>query len=144
MNPSTDNAHYADAAARHWEGAEVMLVHAHLPNADHLFGVSAECSLKSVMVALGLPIGPAGSVVAPVYRVHIDRLWPAFVTFASGVDVTDYAALLGAESPFNDWRVEQRYAHRQWFDSERVAAHRSGSLRARTVLASATLDGLLT
>lgn len=36
---------YADAHERHWEDAEYLWQSYRLPNADYLYGLSAECAL---------------------------------------------------------------------------------------------------
>lgn len=59
---------FRDAAERHWEDAEHLMNNDRLANADHLYGLSAECSLKAVMCALGMPIFSDGSPMHP-YRI---------------------------------------------------------------------------
>ena len=46
---------FRDAAKRHWKDAEYLLEDERFAaNADHLFGMSAECALKAVMLSLGM------------------------------------------------------------------------------------------
>jgi len=44
---------YLDAFSRHREDGDLLYDHARWPNADQLYGLSAECGLKAVMVAIG-------------------------------------------------------------------------------------------
>ncbi len=39
-------ADFLDAHERHWQDAELLLTNQRLANADHLYGMSAECGLK--------------------------------------------------------------------------------------------------
>ena len=48
-------ADFLDAFERHWVDAELLFQKERLPNADHLFGVAAECGLKRLMLSFGMP-----------------------------------------------------------------------------------------
>ncbi len=37
---------FGDAHIRHWKDAELLYCVQHLANADHLYGMAAECGLK--------------------------------------------------------------------------------------------------
>jgi len=53
-------------------------------NADHLFGLAAECALKAVMQALGmLSLRSDGVPADKKHKVHINDLWNEFITFAN-------------------------------------------------------------
>jgi hypothetical protein len=47
-------ADFLDAHERHWQDAELLLTNQRLANADHLYGMSAECGLKRLMLAFGM------------------------------------------------------------------------------------------
>ena len=53
-------ADFRDAHLRHWQDAELLFEHQRWANADQLYGLSAECGLKAVMRALGMPVGRHG------------------------------------------------------------------------------------
>lgn len=125
---------FADAHGRHWHDAESLFSVQSLANADHLYGMSAECGLKVVLVAKGLPI------VKP-YRDHVDKLWPLFVTFAQGWLGAQHLAMLPAGEPFRDWNVSQRYSHRQHFGMARITPHRNAAKAVRDMLQSAAQGG---
>lgn len=86
---------FRDAAERHWGDAEYLFSDTRLANADHLFGLAAECALKAVMQALGMALGSGGVPVDQQYKVHINHLWDEFISFSSGRGGGRYAAALG-------------------------------------------------
>ncbi|MGI6300526.1 MAG: hypothetical protein ACOX52_05630 [Verrucomicrobiota bacterium] len=49
---------FLDAHHRHWEDAELLKKRGRWANADHLYGLSAECGLKRLMQAFGMEIDP--------------------------------------------------------------------------------------
>ena len=53
-----------DAHDRHWHDGETLYAASRWANADHLYGISAECGLKAAMTGLGMTTtetGPAES-----------------------------------------------------------------------------------
>jgi len=134
---------YRDAADRHWDDAEHLFSASRFANADHLYGLSAECTLKAVMLGLGMRLRPDGRPEDP-YAVHIDKLWDEFLFFVERKGGDRYAERLrlGA-NPFSDWNVAQRYHHRSEFTKEKVSVHRDATGVARQALADAQLDGIL-
>lgn len=134
---------FNDAHDRHWSDAELLYEQQRWANADHLYGMSAECGLKAVMIGLGLPTDDEGSPAGQKYRTHVNILWPLFLTFAEGHQGADYAQLLGGDNKFQDWYVAQRYEHREHFDEKLAKAHREGAKQVRHVVDKAKLDGIL-
>ena len=135
---------FRDAAERHWEDATYLLADSRLANADHLFGLSAECALKALMLGLGMVLRPDGAPQDPKHRVHINNLWDEFIGLATGPDGARYAALLsGTSNPFKYWDVAQRYAHRNHVFAAAVEQHRVGCGLTRQVLNAALLDGVV-
>ena len=120
---------FKDAHDRHWRDAEHLLEASRQANADHLYGMSAECGLKAVLVAQGQPI------VKP-YRDHVNKIWRLFVSHAEGWSGAQYLAKLPDEAPFGDWCVAQRYWHRGHFQKNRVTRHRNAAKAVRTMLQS--------
>ena len=125
---------YADAHNRHWRDAEHLFTCPAWANADHLYGLSAECSLKAVIVAEGRPIHPT-------YKLHVDKLWPAFVSFAQGRAGAAYLSMLPSGTPFKNWNVGQRYAHQSQFREADVLPHRYAARAVRTIFQSALQGG---
>jgi len=133
---------FKDAAERHWSDAGTLFQQSRLANADHLFGMAAECALKAVMQALGMVLGASGVPAQRQHRVHINHLWTEFVSFATGRSGAQYAKLLPAgTNPFTGWNVNQRYEHQSWFVQNVVQQHQQGAKNAMAVLEQAKLDG---
>jgi len=133
---------FRDAAERHWEDGEHLLTDARLANADHLFGLSAECALKAVMFSLGMALRPDGAPADRHLRVHINQLWNEFDTFAHDRNGAHYAAQLsGISTPFNGWDVNQRYQHRSGITREIAEKHQIGAMTAKRVLETAVPNG---
>lgn len=132
------NAHY-----RHWTDAETLYQRQRWANADHLYGLSAECGLKAIMYRLGMKTHPTGKPVASEHRTHINELWRVFRTFVSGRRAVRYASWLPAANPFRDWLVDQRYAHEGHFTEDIVRQHRNGAQKVRYLVDNAHRSGLL-
>jgi hypothetical protein len=132
--PMTEN--FSNAASRSWRDANFLLQDARLATADHLFGVSAECALKAVMVAL------SGTKLSHRYKIHLPKLWDEFIAYVPSSGTNAYASLLAA-NPFKSWDVSDRYGHDTAFTQTRVDSHRDAALQAQRVLEQARLDGRL-
>jgi hypothetical protein len=135
---STD---FQDASARHFQDAVLLESEGRPHNADHLFGFSAECSLKAVMVGIGQPVASDG---APIdYKNHIDALWSKFQSFSSGLLDAKYLAYVPPTNPFASWQAEQRYWGRTAFSAPNLATHRVAAGECRMLLKELLLDGVL-
>lgn len=137
-------ADFLDAHRRHWDDGEVLFQRRRWANADYLYGFSAECGLKAVMAGIGMGLRPDGSPNERRYRIHIDRLWPEFVSFAQDRQAARYySSLLAQDNPFADWSVDQRYAHQGQITQAMVESHRAGAGRVHSMLREARKDGVL-
>ncbi|MDA8229739.1 MAG: SAM-dependent methyltransferase [Magnetospirillum sp.] len=136
------NADFLDAHDRHWHDAERLFADARLANADHLYGLAAECGLKRLMQAFGMRMDNKGKPGERSDRDHADKIWCRYETYRSGHRHGPSYSLPG-ENPFDDWDVSQRYANRSEFALERAARHRSGAKIVRELIAKAQKDGLL-
>lgn len=133
---------FRDAAERHWEDAEYLSADTRTANADHLYGLSAECALKAVMLALGMAIRPDGAPDDRRHRVHIKQLWNEFISFAHSRSGARYASRLAhVPNPFMDWDVNQRYDHRSGVTLAVAGSHQQGAQMAKQILDSAVLNG---
>lgn len=124
---------YRDAHYRHWEDAELLLQEGRLANADHLYGLSAECGLKFLLVR-------ARGHLVRQERIHIDDLWPHF-RLLSNLRRLPLPGL-PQQNPFADWRAQQRYAHRSNFNPNFVDNHRQGALFVRKLVSAALQGGI--
>ena len=134
---------FTDAHRRHWHDAELLHLHACWPNADQLYGFSAECGLKAVMKAQGMPVDPTGKPIRKRHQQHIEFLWSAFVTFANGHNGARYVQLLPSGRPFGDWSHHNRYAHGRHFPQADIEPHRAAARKVCKMVQQATQDGLL-
>jgi hypothetical protein len=140
------NTDFLDAHERHWDDAELLKTNLRHANADHLYGMSAECGLKCLMIQFGMSmsIRPDGTGIPGDQkdRVHSDKIWDRFESYRSGHH-QGARYILTSPNPFMDWDVNQRYASRSDFDETRVESHRQGTEKVRELIAMAQKDGLI-
>ena len=127
---------FLDAHQRHWEDAEFLFEARRLANADHLYGLAAECGLKAIWHLI------AGRPPGDEQRVHVDRLWDQAVRLAPGGRIAQLGTL-PAQNPFDDWSIHQRYASRQHFTCNLVNRHRSGAADVRQLVLQARHGGMI-
>lgn len=99
------------------------------PNADQLYGFSAECGLKAVMVELGMPVDETGAPTLEKHRKHVHELWPEFAQFVNGPAQGAWFRDFPGGEPFRDWRHHDRYANGRQFDRRSVDPHRKAADR---------------
>lgn len=144
---------YTEAARRHFKDAVILLSGSRQANAGQLFGLAAECGLKAVVVACGVPTDSEGSVQklpgipGKGFRDHLPYLHNT-ATVSGGL-VPDgrfsnrYMAMMPNLGAFLDWAVDQRY----WSDSAVPASSLPGwQAAAQEVMQAvdqAKQDGLL-
>lgn len=133
---------YYDAAQRHWDDANHLLKDTRLSNSDQLFGLSAECALKAIMLALGMPM-KNGRPADSKKHGHINVLWDEFITFANGKGQAQYAAALGTTNPFHQWDVAQRYENGSVISMQIVTDHKNAAETAFDCLTKAVVDGVV-
>ena len=134
---------FRNAAEGHLDDAEYLLEGTRLANADHLFGVSAECGLKAVMVGLGMRI--INNKPEKVFLIHIEKLWSEFITFAHSRDGARYASILSKKTPnpFGDYDINQRYNSRADITLPVVQNHHQAAKTVKEALDAALLDGVV-
>lgn len=136
-------ADFLDAHERHWDDAERLYQALRWANADHLYGMAAECGLKRLMLAFGMSVDPTTG--RPVDREdwkHANNVWARFESYRSGhTQGTGY--VLSPGNPFTHWDVSDRYAHQSNFDQARAQEHQMGAQAVRNLIAKAQREGLL-
>ena len=135
------NADFRDAHERHWDDAEMLYNSSRWANADHLYGMAAECGLKCLMLAFGMPVNPHG-VPNPNDRKHANAIWSRYESYRCGHPRGAHYALPAA-NPFSNWDVNQRYANRSNFDQARAQSHQTGANTVRNLVYTAIRDGLI-
>jgi hypothetical protein len=137
---------FTSASRRHWSDAALLRENGRLGNADQLYGLSAECALKAVMVASGAQTSPAGDLVDRAHKVHVDALWAEYHVTVQGRTRQRYLTPLGgfAENPFSEWSVEQRYYHDSALPGGAARIrHEKASRACQVVLDRAIADGVV-
>ncbi|NVJ09994.1 hypothetical protein HUW63_32820 [Myxococcus sp. AM001] len=136
---------FQQACRRHFDDAEGLEKSERHQNADHLYGLSAECALKTILVG-NKNIPNPNSVQRP-FREHIDKLWAEYDSALQGIEGGRYVHRLGAKNPFATWRASDRYEG-DWIQVQVPieAAYRRKALRERilTTLQDAISDGIVT
>ena len=137
------NSDFLDAHYRHWNDAEYLSADSRWANADHLYGMAAECGLKCLMLAFGMPFDPSRDMPQNRQdRQHADGVWSRYESYRCGhLRGTHY--VLPANNPFADWDISQRYANRSNFDQTRTQSHQSGAKLVRQLVEKARWDGLI-
>jgi len=135
------NTDFLDAHLRHWDDAELLKSAARLANADQLYGLSAECGLKRLMIHFGMPMHHSGSPSETQDKRHADQIWDRYESYRSGAQHTGYA--LPPSNPFSNWSIHQRYASRADFNEARVMGHRQGAETVKQLVSTARRDGLI-
>ena len=123
------SADFANAHVRHWRDAELLFRAGCWANADQLYGLSAECGLKAVMVADGLSIDTDGSPRNRKYMKHVDTLWDIFCAFVQGRPTGRLLHHLPQPNPFASWSLGNRYASDVHFNEQTVDPHRRAARR---------------
>jgi hypothetical protein len=134
---------YLDAHQRHWDDAETLFSSQRWANADHLYGISAECGLKQLMLTFGMQFNHDKQ--KPEKRedaTHIELIWRRYESYRSGHDSPNYA-IPQDPNPFQDWDIHQRYAHQQNFDLNKTEPHKNAANLIATLIRQAKTDGLI-
>jgi hypothetical protein len=132
---------FRDAHDRHWDDAETLFGATRLPNADQLYGISAECGLKAMMIVFGMPVRPDGDPTKQTDRVHVDKVWQRYETYSQSYSGQQYTLPTG--DPFDNWAASQRYFHSADIGAPIVGAHRIAAQQVRDLLHRAKADGIL-
>jgi hypothetical protein len=98
---------YEDSAARHWNDAELLSKQGRMENADQLYGIAAECAIKTAL--RHPPTHPNAGELARAYRLHVDELWGKARGNVLPRHFPALPLLLKSTNPFHDWSVCQRY-----------------------------------
>ena len=131
---------FEDASKRHLADAETLFaqVPRRLANASHLFGISAECSLKRIARKFEPNAkfnGRHGHI--PDLFAELTNIAPAIG--ANALLVTKIASI---EPQFSAWKVAQRYASQADFVLGIVEVERTGAHDAHLLMTNC-LQGLI-
>ena len=134
---------FLNAHERHLDDAERLFQAARLANADHLYGLAAECGLKALSEKLSHSAGldPKHDYVHVMEDKKPTTAWSRYQAHLSGHALGTKLSV-PQSNPFTDWSVSQRYAHESSFDLLRVQAHRSGATLVSNLVKTARKEGL--
>jgi hypothetical protein len=137
-------ANYQDAHERHWGDAELLFRAQRWANADHLYGMAAECGLKRLMLVFGMPYDTTRDRPShKADREHAKGIWARFESYRCGHHQGAGYVLPNASNPFHDWDVSQRYAHQSNFDQARSESHQAGAQVVSGLVRKAQREGLI-
>ncbi|MCO7556599.1 SAM-dependent methyltransferase [Metapseudomonas otitidis] len=136
-------ADFLNAHERHWDDAENLMQAQRWANADHLYGMAAECGLKRLMLAFGMPYDTTKDrPTNETDRVHANGVWARFESYRSG-HALGVGYVLPANDPFTNWHVSDRYAHQSNFNQALAQGHQAGAQSVCNLIAKAKREGLL-
>lgn len=118
---------FANAALRHWKDAQLLESKNRVDNADHHFGVAAECALKSVLTKL--PAFSSAGVLNGMYKLHINALWGNAMLQSLPATHRDLLSILQGDNAYAHWRIEQRYFAEGTVTLAAMAAHKKMTSR---------------
>lgn len=139
------------AAKRHWQDAGLLETNGRTGNAGQLYGFSAECGIKALLVGLNYPTDADGSPVrtppagTPQVRKHVHQLVDIIgdiQNYVHGRNGAKYTALFSNITNFSDWSVDHRY----WADTaipKSLPAWKAAAEEVMGMLDAASLDGVL-
>lgn len=113
---------YSSAAVRHWKDAELLARENRVENADHHYGIAAECAIKKVLVAF--PAFSASGMLDSSYKQHINVLWNKVGHQSLQKSYPKLLAILKVSNAFSDWDVNQRYFVDGAVTSAALASHK--------------------
>jgi len=117
---------FYNAHVRHWNDANLLFETSRWANADQLYGYSAECGLKCLMLRFGMVMNQStGKPKEKEDQKHINNIWIRYETYRMGRSAADYA--LPQVNPFDNWDISLRYAHDSHFTQSRVEQHQQGA-----------------
>lgn len=132
---------FFDSHNRHLSDARRLYGLQRWANADHLFGLAAECGLKRLMIAFGIKTDNDGTPEGK-YKIHINKLWSEYEAVRTGHS-QGVRYTLSPTNPFHRWDISDRYGSQSNFDQKRVDQHRLGAEEVDRLIKQARKDGLL-
>lgn len=136
------NIDFHDAFFRHDADADLLLEKERWANADHHYGLAAECALKALLLQQGIP-SDNGDICSGkqyrCYRKHINVLWDSYQSFMQ----TRSAYTIPPNNPFQDWDIAQRYAPGRELTEQAARTHGAAVGKLKQIISKAMLDGVL-
>lgn len=118
---------------RHKKDAELLWNSNRWANADHLYGLAAECALKALLLTQGIQISHRK------YKKHINDLWDQYNRFMQ----TRSIYLIPTSNPFSNWNIAQRYENEINISRSNTQNHRNTVIHIAKIIKQAKRDGIL-
>ncbi len=140
---------YKGAARRHFDDAKLLEGAAREPNAGQLFGFCAECGLKALLVAHGLPIEADGNIRRKPdtgFREHMPTLGQrvsGLSVFHDGRQASSYMAMIPSIGAFADWLVDHRYFDRAGLPLASIPVWATAASEVVAMIDKAVVDGVM-
>ena len=132
---------FHDAFYRHEKDANFLFENYCLENADHLYGLAAECAIKYLLSKKCIiKLNKKGDISTEYkeYRCHINKLWELYNIVESTRDnyktndnINDN---IKNKNPFRDWNIDQRYAPNDYTTWQTVDNHRKAVESLKEIL----------
>lgn len=129
---------FHNAFHRHADDADLLLERKRRANADHHYGLAAECALKALLRQQGIT-SKDGDLDDRNYRHHINKLWDKYQNFMQ----TRHAYAIPPDNPFQDWDIAQRYAPERDIAEQAVRNHGAAVASLRKIIEKAEYEGVL-
>ena len=135
---------YGKAAKRHYQDAQILENANCKANSAQLYGISAECGLKWLLVRCGVLVNAQGNINRPL-RVHINEfhnLSTQITATVSGSQNSHYFSRLSLLADFNDWSIAHRYCEGNSIPLSSFPKWKTASTEVNSMLDQALLDGV--
>ena len=126
---------FFNAHERHWDDAEFLYQKQRWANADHLYGLSAECGLKWLMEKF------QNASIASSQKKHVNHAWVLYETCRNGHGI-GAQFVLPQQNPFQNWDISDRYADQKLFSEAITNSHKSGAKLIVDLVQKAFLEGM--
>ncbi|WP_321944076.1 hypothetical protein [Paraburkholderia tropica] len=156
LQPSTPSGvvpfpavHYIEAARRHMVDANSLLTSSRSANAGQLYGFVAECGLKALLIACGVPPDANGEIPQKHrFRQHVpnlpDRIANEGHLIPDGSRANQYLTSLAHLEKFSDWLVDHRYWREAALPLTSVPVWKTAAEEILLMLDKAKEDGVVT
>jgi hypothetical protein len=95
---------FHNSAHRHYRCGDILCDRSEHAEADHLYGLAAECALKRILEQAGLRKNDGKDL-----KVHVNKLWSETISRLADQKYTLLISYLSQGNKFSDWDISRRY-----------------------------------
>ena len=130
---------FYNAYKRHVSDGNLLVQHQRWANADHLYGLAAECALKALLIKSDIPSTEHGDIDKKQsnFRKHINILWDEYYIFMQNKIYN-----ISEENPFQNWKIDQRYTKSENITEDIVRIYMNAITKINNLIKQAELDGV--